>query len=145
MKKIIIAIISAMILMPAMADAQIKMGAKKSLPTKVATIAMAWYDLYEYNGEYHLTLKSTNQFDSDYKLYLGQKDEAIASLNAFIELCDTMGKDDSVEIDNGGGDKYFVFKYGKGLSFHQKGHGKAGHTYIYKMHFKKTLDIIKKR
>ena len=144
MKKIILMVIGIMILMP-VANAQIQMGAKQSLPTKIATIAMAWYDLYEYNGKYHLTLKSTNQFDEHYRLYLGNKEEAIATLNTFIEMCDTMGKDDSIEIDNGGGDKYFVFKYGKGLSFHQKGHGKAGFTYMYKMHFKKTLDVITKK
>jgi hypothetical protein len=144
MKKIIIAIISAMILMPTMANAQINIGEKKSTMKKVATISMSWYDLYEFNGEYLLSLKSTNQFDDNFWLHLGTKEEAIDSLNSLIELCSSLGKDDVVEISNGMGKTYRVYKYSKGLSFHQKEPGMAGFTYIYKMYLTKTLNVIKK-
>lgn len=145
MKKIIIAIISAMILLPTMANAQITIGQKKSTMKKVATISMSWYDLYELNGEYLLSLKSTNQFDDYFWLHLGKKEEAVESLNSLIEMCSSLGKDDVVEISNGIGKTYRVYKYAKGLSFHQKEPGMAGFTYIYKMYLTKTLNVIQQQ
>ena len=115
MKKIIVAIISAMILMPTMADAQIVVKKKDSAPTKVATISMQWYDLYRHDDNYLLSMKSTNQFDDCFLLKLGNKEEAVESLNALIDLCESLAKDDVVEISNGLGKTYIVHRYNKGI------------------------------
>lgn len=143
MKRILTIILCVILAIP-VANAQIQIKQKTKLPTKVATISMYWYELYKLGDKYQLTLKSTNQYDDHYVLYIGNKEEAIATLNTFIEMCDTMSKDESVEIDNGNGEIYIVQKYEKGLSFQQKNPGKAGFTYMYKMYFKKTLDIMRK-
>ena len=141
MKKIIIAIISTMILIPTM-DAQIVVKKKDSVPTKVATISMQWYDLYKHDDIYLLSLKSTNQFDNHFWLRLGNKEEAVESLNALIGMCESLAKDEVIEISNGENKTYRVRKYQKGISFHQKEPGMAGFTYIYKMYLTKTLNII---
>jgi hypothetical protein len=145
MKKTIIAIIAMMMFLPMIADAQITIGKKETAPKKIATIAMAWYDLYEYNGTYSISLRSTNQYDDSYWLHLGNKATAIVSLKSLIDLCDTITKDDILEIDNGAGKTYIVQKYQKGLSFQQKEPGMAGHTYMHKMYFTKALNIIEQQ
>ena len=109
MKKIIIALI-ALMMIPALADAQIVVKEKKTTPVKVATISVGWYDLYIYEGIYMLSLKSTNQFDDHFWLRLGNREEAIVSLTTLIELCDTIKKDDFIEISNG-----LNKTYGKGI------------------------------
>jgi hypothetical protein len=143
MKKIIFII--TMILLPIIADAQISIGEKKTTMKKVATIAMSWYDLFEYNGKFSLSLKSSNQFDDHYWLHLGEKDEAIKSLNDLIEMCDSLEKEDVVNISNGSGKTYRVRKDGKGLSFRQIEAGMAGYATINRMYLVKTLNVIQKQ
>ena len=137
MKKIIIAIISAMILLPTMADAQIKVE-KQNKMEKVAVISPQWYTLYYSQDNYYLSLKSTNQFDDNFFIVLGNKEEAIESMETLISLCDSLGKDDSVEFKNGAGKTYVIYKYMGGISFHQREPGMAGFTYIVKAYLKKT-------
>lgn len=144
MKQIFI-LIMATLMFPMMADAQIVIKEQRTAPTKIATISMSWYDLYEQNGEFSLSLKSTNQFDDHFWLHLGTKEEAIESLNALIEMCGSLGKEDVVEISNGAGKTYRVRKNGKGLSFHQKEVGMAGYATINKMYLVKTLNVINKQ
>lgn len=141
MKKIIIALI-ALMMIPALADAQIVVKEKKTTPVKVATISAGWYDLYIYEGIYMLSLKSTNQFDDHFWLRLGNREEAIVSLTTLIELCDTIKKDDFIEISNGLNKTYCLGKYMKGLSISQKEPGMAGQTYILKTHLEKALSHI---
>lgn len=140
MKKIIIAVIFAMLL-PTMADAQIKVE-KQNKMEKVAVISPQWYTLYYSQDCYYLSLKSTNQFDDNFFIVLGNKKEAIESMETLISLCDTLGKDESVEFKNGAGNTYTIYKYMGGVSFHQKEPGMAGFTYIVKSYLKKTKTKI---
>lgn len=145
MKKIIIAIISAMILLPSMAEAQVKIGARHSSWKKVATIAAQWHELYELAGKYNLSMKSTCQIDSDFNLYLGTKDEAIATLTAFLEICEEEDDNYSATIDNGAGTEYHLSKSGDNLQFSEFGTRKLGHTVLHKMYIKKALKVIQKQ
>lgn len=141
MKKILTIAIALFMLCPLMsAQIQIKQNAKME---KIATISASWYYLYYSDGEYLLSLKSTNQFDDSYWLHLGNKEEALQSLDALIDLCDSLGKDDSAEISNGANKTYFVHRHMGGLSFHQKEPGMAGFTSMTKAYLKKTHAKIK--
>lgn len=101
MKKIIIAIISAMILMPAMADAQIKVNKQPKRET-IKSLRMGYVALTKTEETYYLTMISDNQFDKSYVILLGEgKDAAIQSINSFIEISSTIKKDDSFEFNDG--------------------------------------------
>lgn len=100
MKKIIIAIISAMILMPTIADAQIVVKEKTKVET-IKRLRMGWVSLDKTGNSYFLCVRSDNQFDDTYTIHLGQsKEDAIASLNTLIEVSKTLKKDESVKFDN---------------------------------------------
>lgn len=100
MKKIIITIISAMILMPSMADAQVEIT-KKSKTEILKSLRMGWTTLSVNDDIYALGLKSDNQFDKHYIIMLGEgKDNAIKSLETFIEIADTIKNGESMEFNN---------------------------------------------
>lgn len=143
MKKIIIAIISAMILMPTMVDAQIQ---KKST-TKTETLLsmrMGYMNLKYSEGTYFITMLTTNQFDDAMVLKLGNsKDSAIQSLNDLIDISSNISGKECVRIDNG---------YGRELRFYKgtmggvtiMADGYAGVVNTAKSEFKKCLNKLQK-
>lgn len=101
MKKIIIAIISAMILMPTIAEAQIQVNKQPKRET-IKSLRMGYVTLTKTEETYFLSMISDNQFDKSYVILLGEsKEAAIQSLNSFIEISSTITKDDSFEFNDG--------------------------------------------
>ena len=101
MKKIIIAIISAMILMPTIAEAQIQVNKQPKRET-IKSLRMGYVTLTKTEVTYFLSMISDNQFDKSYVILLGEsKEAAIQSLNSLIEISSTITKDDSFEFNDG--------------------------------------------
>lgn len=101
MKKIIIAIISAMILMPTIAEAQIQVNKQPKRET-IKSLRMGYVTLTKTEETYFLSMISDNQFDKSYVILLGEsKEAAIQSLNSLIEISSTITKDDSFEFNDG--------------------------------------------
>ena len=129
MKKIIIAIISAMILMSTMADAQIQVKKQPKIET-IKSLRMGYVDLCKSEDIYFLALRSDNQFDKPYFILLGDgKEAAIESLNSLVEVASTITKDDSFEFNDGRNDFYIyrgLFK--SEVWFKSKGHAGYGKT-----------------
>lgn len=101
MKKIIIAFISAMILMPTMADAQIQVKKQPKIET-IKSLRMGYVTLSKTEESYFLSMTSDNQFDHAYVIFLGEgKEAAVQSLNSLIEVSSTIAKDDSFEFNDG--------------------------------------------
>ena len=101
MKKIIIAIISAMILMPTIAEAQIQVNKQPKRET-IKSLRMGYVTLTKTEETYFLSMISDNQFDKSYVILLGESKEAtIQSLNSLIEISSTITKDDSFEFNDG--------------------------------------------
>lgn len=101
MKKIIIAIISAMILMPTIAEAQIQVNKQPKRET-IKSLRMGYVTLTKTEQTYFLSMISDNQFDKSYVILLGEsKEAAIQSLNSLIEISSTIAKDDSFEFNDG--------------------------------------------
>ena len=141
MKKIIIAIISAMILMPTMADAQIQ---KKST-TKTETILslrMGYINLRLSEGTYFIAMLTTNQFDDAMLLKLGDtKESAVQSLNDLIEISSNITGQECVRIDNGYGRELRFYKgVMGGVSINADGY--AGSVNTAKSEFKKMRDKL---
>lgn len=143
MKKIFIAIISAMILMPIMADAQIQ---KKST-TKTETLLslrMGYMNLKLSEGMYFITMLTTNQFDDAMLLKLGDtKESAIQSLNDLMEITSSISGQECVRIDNGFGRELRFYKGAMGgVSINADGY--AGTVNTAKSEFKKMRDKLMK-
>ena len=100
MKKFIIAIISAMILMPTMADAQIQVNKQPKRET-IKSLRMGGVSLWKTGDTYYLGLYSNNQFDKSYVILLGEdKDAATESLNSLIDISSNITKDDQFEFSD---------------------------------------------
>lgn len=122
MKKLIIAIISAMILMPTMADAQIQVSKQPKRET-IKSLRMGYVSLCKTEGSYFLSMK----FDKSYVILLGESKEAAAeSLNSLIEISSTITKDDSFEFNDGIKD-YYIFRGTFKSEVWFKGDGHAGY------------------
>lgn len=143
MKKILIAIITSMILMPIMADAQIQ---KKST-TKTETLLslrMGYMNLKLSEGMYFITMLTTNQFDDAMLLKLGDtKESAIQSLNDLMEITSSISGQECVRIDNGFGRELRFYKGAMGgVSINADGY--AGTVNTAKSEFKKMRDKLMK-
>lgn len=100
MKKIVFALMGLLVLVSIDSRAQISISKKGETKKLVTLMPMAMnYWLYEINGEYLLTFKSSNQFDEDFWINLGNnKESVLKSLNDLSGLVDTIEKEDSFEI-----------------------------------------------
>ena len=129
MKKIIIAIISAMILLPTIAEAQIQVKKQPKIET-IKSLRMGYVDLCKSDDIYFLSLRSDNQFDNPYFILLGKgKEAAIESLNSLVEVASTITKDDSFEFNDGRNDFYIFRGAFKGeVWFKAKGYAGYGKT-----------------
>lgn len=142
MKKIIIAIISAMILMPTMADAQIqKTGTLKTKTLSSVRMGVVNLKLNE-NGTYYLAMKTTNQFDDYMILKLGEnKESAIQSLNDLLDIFDSLKGESTQYIQNGYGRELRLWKVMGALYMSSDGY--AGDANIGKGELKKFINAIK--
>lgn len=129
MKKIIIAIISAMILMPTIAEAQIQVKKKPQIET-IKSLRMGYVELCKSEEVHFLSLRSDNQFDNPYFILLGEgKEAAIESLNSLVQVASTITKDDSFEFNDGRNDFYICRGMFKGeVWFKAKGFAGYGKT-----------------
>lgn len=126
MKKIIIAIISAMILMPTMAEAQIQVKKQPKIET-IKSLRMGYVNLTKTDDLYFLSMTSDNQFDKAYVIMLGKgKEAAVQSLKALIEVSETITKDDSFEFNDGVRD-YNIYRGTFKSEVWFKGAGHAGY------------------
>lgn len=141
MKKIIIAIISAMILMPTMADAQIqKTGSFKAKTLATARMGVVNLKL-DGDGIYYLAMKTTNQFDDYMVLKLGEnKESAIQSLNDLIDIFDSLNGDAVQYINNGYGIELRLWKFMGGLYISADGY--AGDGNVGKGELKRFISAI---
>lgn len=142
MKKIIIAIISAMILMPTMADAQIqKTGTFKT--KTLSSVRMGFVNLkLSGNGTYYLAMKTSNQFDDYMLLKLGEnKESAIQSLNDLIDIMDSLKGESTQYIQNGYGRELRLWKLLGALYISCDGY--AGDANVGKGELKKFIKAIK--
>ena len=143
MKKIIIAIISAMILMPTMADAQIQVKKQPKIET-IKSLRMGYVDLCKSEEIYFLSLRSDNQFDDPYFILLGEgKEAAIESINSLIEVASTITKEDSFEFNDGRKDFYILRGMFKGEVWF-KADGYAGYGKTSTMELSNLLKALTK-
>lgn len=140
MKKIIIAIIAAMVLMPTMADAQISVSSKTNTE-RLLSIRMGFITL-NYDGQYYLAMSTTNQFDKPMILPLGKtKEEAIETTKSLIEITTTIGKGDCVEIVSAYGTQFRIYRFAKNtITINADGYAAASNTN--KAELTKILDKI---
>jgi hypothetical protein len=144
MKKIFIAIISAMILMPMMADAQIQKKATTKIET-LLSLRMGYMNLKLSEGTYFISMLTTNQFDDAMVLKLGEtKESAAQSLNDLMEISTTISGQECVRIDNGYGRELRFYKGAMGGVTIQAD-GYAGVVNTAKSEFKKMLDKLSKK
>lgn len=143
MKKILIAIITAMILMPIMADAQIQK--KSTIKTEtLLSLRMGYMNLKLSEGMYFITMLTTNQFDDAMLLKLGDtKESAIQSLNDLMEITSSISGQECVRIDNGFGRELRFYKGAMGGVTIQAD-GYAGYVNTAKSEFKKMLNKLVK-
>lgn len=100
MKKIVIFII-ALMMMPAIADAQITIKEKNSVET-IKSLRMGCVTLYCNKDYYSLAIRSDSQIDDSYIIGLGLgKAQAAASLQALVSIASTLKKNESVDFTDG--------------------------------------------
>lgn len=140
MKKIFVIIISTMILMPTMADAQIKIESRKTTET-LLSLRMGFIDL-TYNGSYFLSMSTTNQFDDPIVISLGKdKQEAMQTLQNLIDLTTSIKKGECITIENTFGEKLRIFRYCKNtISIFSD--GRAGSSNTNKSELSRCLDSV---
>ena len=129
MKKIIIAIISMMILMPTMAEAQIQVR-KQTKREIIKSLRMGYVTLSKTDESYFLTMISDNQFDKAYVIFLGEgKETAAQSINSLIEVSSTIVKNDSFQFNDGNKD-YRIYRgtFKSEVWFKDDGHAGYGKT-----------------
>lgn len=142
MKKIIIAIISAMILMPTMADAQIKKTGENKTQT-IASLRMGIVSLNLSNNGYYIAFHTTNQFDDAMILKIGDdKDSAIQSLKDLIDILETLQGDETQYIDNGYGREFRLWKMMGTLYISADGY--AGNGNVSKGELNRLLKALQK-
>ena len=143
MKKIFLAFISVLMLIPAIADAQIQKKSSTKTET-LLSLRMGYMNLKISDGTYIITMLTTNKFDDAIVLKLGDtKDSAIHSLNDLIDISSTISGEDCVRIDNGFGRELRFYKGAMG-GIVIKADGYAGVVNTAKSEFKKFLDKLKK-
>ena len=141
MKKIIIAIISAMILLPTMADAQIQVN-KQTKRETIKSLRMGYVTLSKTEESYFLSMISSNQFDNAYVIFLGEgREAAVQSLNSLIEVASTITKKDTIEFNDGIKD-YRIYRGMFKSEVWFKADGYAGYGKTSKAELNQLLDSI---
>lgn len=94
------------------AEAQIKVT-KKTEINEVFSSRMGYVTICESNGNYYLSLPSSNQFDDPYIILLGQtKKEALESVVSLWQMAQDIKKGETYEIET----KIEKFTIGRGMT-----------------------------
>lgn len=147
MKRILI--LSALLLtMAAPAHAQLNIRKTSDKPKQEATLTAQWNWLYTLDGRWYFVTKTTNQFDGNIWIELGDDGEsALASINQLIDLAETIGEDEGFELTDKSGEDLRLTLYkamGKRYGFQVTGTKYAGVGYIYLPSLKKAVQTIQK-
>lgn len=98
MKKALIFIV-ALLTIGMAADAQVQVK-KKSTSETIFSGRMGGISVDVIDGSYFLSIQSTNQFDKYYVIHIGENaGEAVASIESFIEIAETIKKGESFDIE----------------------------------------------
>ena len=118
-----------MILLPTIAEAQIQVKKQPKIET-IKSLRMGYVELCKSEEVHFLALRSDNQFDDSYVIFLGpNRKAAIESLKSLIEVASTITKDDSFEFNDGNRD-YHIYRgtFKSEVWFKGKGHAGYGKT-----------------
>lgn len=139
MKKIL-TIILALMMMPAMADAQIKITGKRNVQT-LMSIRMGMIDL-DYDGKYYLAMRTSNQFDDTMILPLGgDKQVAMQTLQDLIDIATSLKKGDSIKIESAYGREFRIYRLAKNaVGIYADGY--AGYASTSKTELTRLLDCV---
>lgn len=140
MKKL--AVIIALIIVPMVCNAQLSVKGQGEKMEKIASTRMGACNLYKHGDVYFISVPTTNRFDSNFILYLGEdKESTCLTLRDLIVLCDTIEKDTPIYINNRT-KSCSIHKGSMGtLAFFQDGY--AGFASFSKMEFDKFLSALK--
>lgn len=105
MKKFIFAVIAMMTLLPAIGNAQLTVKREVDKIEKIASARTGLVRLMKHNETYYMSIPTSNDFDDPFFFYIGEdKESAVQTLKDLIDICDTIGKDDMITVDNHGKD-----------------------------------------
>ena len=100
MKKILIAVISAMMLFPCAASSQVKVKPSMQVET-LASLKQGNINLMSTGGSYALGISSSNEYEKAYIILLGDSQvQAIESLDTFIQVAETITDSTPMEFEN---------------------------------------------
>lgn len=143
MKKIVIAVLALFSL--GIAEAQIKITETHKKSETVCSGAFGWntLDRIEVEGTYYyfLTLTSDNRFDKSYSILLGEKKDALTSLNIFA---DNFSPDNSFTCKDANGNPFRL--HAQNLMgekrYAVKMDGYAGYAYLRLMDIRKFIRAL---
>lgn len=139
MKKIIMIVITMMMLIPSVANSQIKVTGKVSTE-KLLSIRMGFIEL-KYDGSYYLLMSTTNRFDDPIILLLGKdKEEAMQTLQSLIDITTSIQKGECITIENAA-EELRIYRQAKNtiLIFTN---GRAGNSNTNKAELTRCLDAV---
>lgn len=135
-------IITAMIIMPTMANAQISVSGKSTRKT-IKTTRMGWVELSCIDGYYYfLSITSDNRFDRYYTISLGKgKAEAVESLQSLISIASSLEKGQSAAL-NTITQEYIILKGSAKGEISIKGDLYSGYGDVSKKNLEKLLKAL---
>lgn len=142
MKKVLILIVAFLTIGMA-ADAQVQVK-KNSTSEKIYSGRMGNISVNCMEGSFFLSICSTNQFDKFYVIHLGENaEEAITSIESFIEIAKTIKKGESYDIKTPT-KNYTIYKgaFKNEIWFKASGYAGYASTNVYEMN--KILDAFVK-
>lgn len=140
MKKLVIILI-ALLSFGAIADAQVSVT-KKTKIERLISLRGGYVSLSRHNDLIYLSVWSDNRFDEAYIINLGRdKATAMQSLEALIEIANTIKKDESIDF-NDGLHEYYVYRGLLKGEIWIKANDRAGYGITSKGELKKILDHL---
>lgn len=130
MKKVIIACLLGMMLLPCKAGAQIVVTGKSQAET-ITSIRMGFIRL-NYDGEYYLSMSTTNQFDDRMVISLGKdKKEAAQTMQSLLDIVTGIKKGECVRIRNTAGEEFRIYRFAKkSITIHSDGYAAASNMSV---------------
>ena len=142
MKKVIIAIIAAMTLIPALSYAQIVKGSKVKGSQELFSLGYA--TLMQNEECYWLSLETSNRYDVNVNIRLGSdKPSAIQSLNDLIDIYQDLQVNDVQYIQSGFGETFRTYKVSRALNIAGKDY--AGTANITPSELKRFIRALKRQ
>ena len=140
MKRILTMIMAALFCLGFNANAQRNVK-KTTTINKIASARAGDVHLAERSGIYFLILRSSNQFDKPFLLYLGEgKSAATQTLQDLQSVCDSIDESETMTIDNRGKDVRIRRGQEDSIVFHTDGF--AGSMFITKAELNELLGAM---